>query len=165
MLLKERLPPIIALCFLNTEHLKQIDFLNELIEEFDQQVDKHIQAQGEDFSELIPLLSTVGGVSKRSSEEILAEIGADMNQFPNEEHLSSWAGMCPGNGKREIMKPEGSEKVEKRPKAADGSDLLWGKLPGQPQEPKVLICQHNLRELHVAEGKRELLWLLGTRSL
>ncbi|MDM8551653.1 transposase [Desulfobacterales bacterium HSG2] len=28
---------------------------------------------------------------------LLAEIGVDMSQFKNRNHLSSWAGMCPGN--------------------------------------------------------------------
>jgi transposase len=27
----------------------------------------------------------------------MAEVGADMKPFPNDQHLSSWAGMCPGN--------------------------------------------------------------------
>ena len=30
-------------------------------------------------------------------ENVVAEIGVDMSVFPDEHHLSSWAGICPGN--------------------------------------------------------------------
>jgi transposase len=94
--------------FMLSKHLKQLRFLEELIGEFDQQIDQHIQSGGEDFFALIPLLTTIPGVDKRSAQEVLAEIGADMNQFPNEDHISSWAGVCPGNnetgGKRKSGK-------------------------------------------------------------
>ncbi|MGW5466011.1 IS110 family transposase [Streptomyces sp. NPDC003996] len=49
------------------------------------------------FRRQIELLTTVPGVSTRSAEMILAEIGADMARFPSAAHLASWAGMCPGN--------------------------------------------------------------------
>ena len=94
--------------FVLSKHLKQLRFLDELIDEFDRQIDKHIKSGGEDFFALIPLLSTIPGVDERSAQEVLAEIGADMNQFPNEEHLSSWAGVSPGSnvtgGKRKSGK-------------------------------------------------------------
>ena len=43
------------------------------------------------------LLVTIPGVSYRTAQVILAEIGADMSRFPTAGHLASWAGMCPGN--------------------------------------------------------------------
>lgn len=39
----------------------------------------------------------IPGVSPRTAQVILAEIGTDMSRFPTDGHLSSWAGMCPGN--------------------------------------------------------------------
>ena len=30
-------------------------------------------------------------------EDLIAEIGLDMNVFPNEQHLCSWVGVSPGN--------------------------------------------------------------------
>jgi transposase len=47
--------------------------------------------------EAVALLDTIPGVSQRSAEMFLAEIGTDMTRFPNAKHLASWAGMCPGH--------------------------------------------------------------------
>jgi transposase len=42
-------------------------------------------------------LATIPGVGERSAQAIVAEIGTDMTRFATAGHLSSWAGMCPGN--------------------------------------------------------------------
>jgi transposase len=42
-------------------------------------------------------LQTVPGISQRTAEVVVAEIGADMRKFPTAGHLASWAGLCPGN--------------------------------------------------------------------
>jgi transposase len=42
-------------------------------------------------------LDVIPGVNRDTIENVVAEIGADMSQFPTDEHLASWAGMCPGN--------------------------------------------------------------------
>jgi transposase len=50
-------------------------------------------------------LQTIPGVGQRVAQVLLAEVGPDMSVFPSAEHLSSWAGMSPGNresaGKRQ----------------------------------------------------------------
>jgi transposase len=57
----------------------------------------------------VALLDTIPGVSQRTAEILLAEIGTDMTRFPRAKHLASWAGMCPGHddsgGKRLNGKP------------------------------------------------------------
>ena len=42
-------------------------------------------------------LDEIPGVNRETIENIVAEIGVDMKQFPTEGHLASWAGVCPGN--------------------------------------------------------------------
>lgn len=49
------------------------------------------------YEAAVSLLVTIPGVSHRTAQVILAEIGADMSRFPTAGHLASWAGMCPGN--------------------------------------------------------------------
>jgi transposase len=42
-------------------------------------------------------LDAIPGVNRTTIENVIAEIGVDMSVFPNEHHLNSWAGICPGN--------------------------------------------------------------------
>src|SRR5262249_1860882 len=42
-------------------------------------------------------LDAIPGVNRRTVENVIAEIGTDMRPFPDAEHLSSWAGLCPGH--------------------------------------------------------------------
>jgi transposase len=49
------------------------------------------------MAQAVPQLVEVPGVGERAAENILAEIGTNMEQFPTAGHLCSWVGMCPGN--------------------------------------------------------------------
>jgi transposase len=42
-------------------------------------------------------LDTIPEVARRTAEQILAEIGTDIDRFPSAAHLCSWAGLAPGN--------------------------------------------------------------------
>jgi transposase len=75
------------------ELLAHLDYLDEAIERLSNQVARVVAP----FSPLLALLITIPGVSQRTAEVILAEIGTDMGQFPSAGHLASWAGICPGN--------------------------------------------------------------------
>lgn len=66
-----------------------------IIEKLDKRIEEQLKSH-----ELIldsELLQTIPGVGETAAASILAEIGNDMSQFPNEQHLASWAGMSPGN--------------------------------------------------------------------
>lgn len=73
--------------------LCHIDFLTEQIKSLDEEIKKRMLP----FEEDLELLDTIPGVGRRAAEQILAEIGTDMNQFPTAAHLCSWAGLAPGN--------------------------------------------------------------------
>ena len=48
------------------------------------------------FQAAVALLVTITGVSQRTAEIIVSEIGTDMSRFPSAGHLCSWAGLVPG---------------------------------------------------------------------
>jgi transposase len=79
--------------FLVTEYLSQIDYFDEAIDRVSALIGQHLEAE----QEAIALLDTIPGVSQRTAEILLAEIGTDMTRFPSAKHLASWAGMCPGH--------------------------------------------------------------------
>ena len=61
------------------------------------QYSARIEAVLSPFEAAVDRLKTIPGVDRRAAEVIVAEIGKDMSQFPSDDHLSSWAGVCPGN--------------------------------------------------------------------
>jgi transposase len=85
-----------------------IAYLESQIVLIDTEMDKKL----EEYNEELGLLQTIPGVAKDGAKRILSEIGANMDVFPDEHHLASWAGMCPGNnesaGKKKVRE-QGTE--------------------------------------------------------
>jgi transposase len=73
--------------------LSQIDYLDDAIARVSTMIAQHLEAE----QEAVALLDTIPGVSQRTTEILLAELGTDMGRFPSVKHLASWAGMCPGH--------------------------------------------------------------------
>jgi transposase len=97
-----------------TELLTHYDGLEAAIARVNAQIQQEIETSPDSFlPEALALLQTIPGVGAQVAETIISEIGVDMSRFPSAGHLSSWAGLCPGNhesaGKRKSGKTnEGS---------------------------------------------------------
>jgi len=73
--------------------LEHIQFLDRMIAELDEEIANRMRP----FEKALHLLQTIPGIGRRSAEEIIAETGVNMKQFPSAAHLASWAGVAPGN--------------------------------------------------------------------
>ena len=89
--------------FLLGMHLENIDHLAKQIKK----IDEEIQRKMVPFQKESKLIQTIPGISEVSASAILAEIEVDMSQFPDAAHISSWAGVCPGNNESAGKKKSG----------------------------------------------------------
>jgi transposase len=79
--------------FLVSQLLAHLDYLDETITTLSERIEEVIVP----FADELARLDTIHGVGRRTAEVLIAELGVDMNQFPSDRHLASWAGLCPGN--------------------------------------------------------------------
>ena len=97
--------------FMLRSQLRHLDFLLGEIEGLDQEVMERVSP----FEPQVQQLDAIPGLGRRNAEEILAEIGVDMNQFPSAAHLVSWAKVSPGN----------NESAGKRKSGRTGKGSPW----------------------------------------
>ena len=110
--------------FLLTKQLTHIDFLDEQIDDIGGEITRWFETQSQrpgevgngsgsesdtpetapseeeaplTWEEAVALLDTIPGVNRKTAEDMLAEMGLDMGQYPTDKHLASWAGLAPGN--------------------------------------------------------------------
>jgi transposase len=62
-----------------------------------QRIEQEIEERRGPFQSEVARLCTIPGVDRVSAWGLLAEIGLNMEQFPDAQHLASWAGLCPGS--------------------------------------------------------------------
>jgi transposase len=106
-----------------TEHHRfMLRIIKESIEETEKiilKVDRQIDKAVKKYQVEVDLLQTIPGVAKDSAISIISEMGVHMNQFPDEQHLSSWAGMSPGSnesaGKKKVPEPPTETNISDQP--------------------------------------------------
>lgn len=76
-----------------TRILAHIDFLAQSIAECEQEIEELCLP----FAAVVERLDGITGMSQRSAQDMLAEIGLNMGQYPSHKHLCSWSGVSPGN--------------------------------------------------------------------
>lgn len=87
------------------ELLSHLDELNIHIKNLDDEIDNFMKPEEQQASQAI---QDITGIGNTSAQAIVSVIGTDMSRFPTDSHISSWAGLCPGNnesaGKRKSGK-------------------------------------------------------------
>ena len=72
---------------------KDIDQTQILVDKLSQRIKTLLSK----YENVLELLKEIPGFSTKVVEDLVSEIGLDMSHFPSEKHLSSWAGLSPGN--------------------------------------------------------------------
>jgi transposase len=105
--------------------LADIELFDEQAAEVSAEIEQRLSQQ----QELMDRLDEVPGISRRTAEVVLAELGTDMSRFPSDRHAAAWAGLCPSNkesgGRRFAARSRQGNKALKR--ALTESALAAGK--------------------------------------
>jgi transposase len=96
--------------WLLSECLQELEHLDHKL----QRIDKRVAQQLQPHKDLIFRMCTIPGVEFTMAAVMIAELGLDMNRFPNPAHLASWAGLCPGNNESAGKRYSGSTRKGNR---------------------------------------------------
>lgn len=105
------------------EVLSHIDELDIHIQNLNNDINNHMRNEEKQAVEAI---KPVTGIGDTSAQAIIAVIGTDMGRFPTDGHISSWAGLCPGNHESAGKKHSG--------KTRKGNQLL---------RTTLVVCAHS----------------------
>ena len=95
------------------ELLSHLDELNVHIKNLDDEIDNFMKPEEKQASAAI---QDIPGIGNTSAQAIISVIGTDMERFPTDRHISSWAGLCPGDNE--------SAKKRKSGKTRKGNSIL-----------------------------------------
>jgi transposase len=108
------------------------------------------------FVEAVERLVTIPGIKEQAAQNILAEIGTDMEQFGNEARLASWTGMCPGNNESAGKRKSGKTTKGNRWLRATLVQVAWA-----ASHTKATYLAVHYRRLAARRGKKRALVGLG----
>ncbi len=100
--------------FVTEHHVYMLQLIRKEIADTEQTIESlngRIKEVLSPYENALELLKKVPGISAKSVEDLIAEIGLDMSVFPTEKHLASWAGVAPGNNES-----AGKKKADEQPK-------------------------------------------------
>lgn len=98
--------------FLLGMHLEHVEYLEGLIERLSARIESLMGSPPEEppriedpgpgrqalgLAEAAELLDEIPGVDRQGAQDLLSEIGTDMERFASAKHLASWGRICPGN--------------------------------------------------------------------
>jgi transposase len=87
--------------FLLEQWLAMWDELGKRVAQFEERIEEKIRP----FEPAVKTWASLPGIERVTAWTLVAELGADMTQFPTAAHAASWAGLCPGQqesaGKRQ----------------------------------------------------------------
>jgi len=75
--------------------------------------------------DIIKRLDDIPGIDEKSAQNILSQIGNDLNSFPSAGHFVSWAGLCPGNNESAGKRKTGRSPVKKKPIKTILVEIAW----------------------------------------
>ncbi|HYA13744.1 MAG TPA: IS110 family transposase [Syntrophales bacterium] len=142
--------------FMIKESLEHIKAMEERISVLEYEIQEKI---GRHFKEEYELLQTIPGV-KENASVIIAEMGVNMDLFPTEAHLSSWAGMSPGSNESAGKKKPGTTTHGNKYLKTMLTEFAWA-----AAKTKDTYLGAKYRSLVGRRGKKKALVAVGHRIL
>ncbi len=133
--------------------LDELTHLEGLIGRLTERVTQVLPA---DHVEAVERLATIPGIGEQAAQNILAEIGADMDQFGSEARLASWTGMCPGNNESAGKRKSGKTTKGNRWLRTTLVQVAWA-----ASHTKATYLSAQYRRLAARRGKKRALVALG----
>lgn len=81
---------------------RHLEYLEQTILDVEVRIEQCLYPYRQD----VVLLDSIPGVSNTAAAIMIAELGTDMSVFPTDKHVSSWAGVSPGNNESAGKKKE-----------------------------------------------------------
>ena len=142
--------------FMIKASLRHIGAMEKILSEIERRIQQKINRH---YKEEYELLQTIPGV-KGEASTLIAEMGVDMERFPSEMHLSSWAGMNPGNNESAGKKKPGSTTYGNKCLKTMLTEFAW-----VASKTKDTYLRSKYHSLVGRRGKKKALVALGHKIL